>query len=174
MVTRLHLPHAIVVRLHVRKATLLSSHRKRRSQKVYDQKPILVGRIFHLGRSHRCCPVRATGGSLPCGRYLLAPLNGNKEGNKCLMVLRVKPTPTWFPTNSLYTPMDNTPLHSISSVCHPWDICRLQPLQWRYQRVMKFQLLRKGIYIYQCNTHVFAFLREVMPSDRVYQDKKTW
>ncbi len=36
------------------------------------------------------------------------------------MVLRVKPTPTWFPTNSLYTPMDNTPLHSISSVCHPW------------------------------------------------------
>ncbi len=36
------------------------------------------------------------------------------------MVLRVKPTPTRFPTNSLYTPMDNTPLHSISSVCHPW------------------------------------------------------
>ncbi len=35
-------------------------------------------------------------------------------------VLRVKPTPTRFPTNSLYTPMDNTPLHSISSMCHPW------------------------------------------------------
>ncbi len=35
-------------------------------------------------------------------------------------VLRVKPTPTRFPTNSLYTPMDNTPLHSISSVGHPW------------------------------------------------------
>ncbi len=33
------------------------------------------------------------------------------------MVLRVKPTPTRFPTNSLYTPIDNTPLHSISSVC---------------------------------------------------------
>ncbi len=29
------------------------------------------------------------------------------------MVLRVKPTPTRFPTNSLYTPMDNTPLHSM-------------------------------------------------------------
>ncbi len=28
------------------------------------------------------------------------------------MVLRVKPTPTRFPTNSLYTPMVNTPLHS--------------------------------------------------------------
>ncbi len=36
------------------------------------------------------------------------------------MVLRVKPTPTWFPTNSFYTPVDNTLLHSISSVCHPW------------------------------------------------------
>ncbi len=36
------------------------------------------------------------------------------------MVLRVKPTPTSFPTNSLYTPMGNTPLRSISSVCHPW------------------------------------------------------
>ncbi len=36
------------------------------------------------------------------------------------MVLRVKPTPTRFPINSLYTPIDNTLLHSISSVCHPW------------------------------------------------------
>ncbi len=38
------------------------------------------------------------------------------------MVLRVKPTPTRFPTNCLYTPMDNKPLHSISSVCHPWAV----------------------------------------------------
>ncbi len=29
------------------------------------------------------------------------------------MVLRIKHTPTLLPTNSLYTPMDNTPLHSI-------------------------------------------------------------
>ncbi len=36
------------------------------------------------------------------------------------MVLRVKLKQTRFPTNSLYTPMDYTPLHSISSVCHPW------------------------------------------------------
>ncbi len=36
------------------------------------------------------------------------------------MVLRVKHTPTRLPTNSLYTPMDNTPSHSISSMCHPW------------------------------------------------------
>ncbi len=47
-------------------------------------------------------------------------LNENKEGSKCLMVLRVKPSPTRLPINSLYTPMDNTLLHSISSVCHPW------------------------------------------------------
>ncbi len=36
------------------------------------------------------------------------------------MVLQVKPTPTRFPTSSLYTPMDKTPLQSISSMCHPW------------------------------------------------------
>ncbi len=35
------------------------------------------------------------------------------------MVLRVKPTPTRFPTNSLYTAVDITPLHSILSVCQP-------------------------------------------------------
>ncbi len=58
--------------------------------------------------------------SLSCQRYLLAPLTGNKEGNKSLVVLRVKSTPTWFPINGLYTPMDNTPMHSISNVCHPW------------------------------------------------------
>ncbi len=68
-------------------------------------------------------------GSLTCGRYLLVPLNGNKEGNKGLMVFLVKPTPTRFPTNSLYTPMDNTPLHSISSVCYPWDTLSLL-LRW--------------------------------------------
>ncbi len=29
-------------------------------------------------------PVRATGDSLPCGRYSVAPLNGNKEGASAL------------------------------------------------------------------------------------------
>ncbi len=44
------------------------------------------------------------------------------------MVLRVKHTPTPFPTNSLYIPMDNAPLHSIASVCHPWgECCRHAP-----------------------------------------------
>ncbi len=47
--------------------------------------------------------MRAKGSSLPCGRYLLAPLTGNKEGSKGLMVLRVRPTPTRFPVNNLCT-----------------------------------------------------------------------
>ncbi len=32
------------------------------------------------------------------------------------MALRVKSTPTGLPTNSLYTPMDNTPAFSIKCV----------------------------------------------------------
>ncbi len=44
------------------------------------------------------------------------------------MILRVKPTPT-----RLYTPMDNKPLHSISSVCHPWGILIVSGLGgWRW------------------------------------------
>ncbi len=65
-------------------------------------------------------------------RYLLAVLTGNKEGSMGLVVLRVRPTPTRFPINSLYTPMDSIPLFSIPSVwrflspfgCH----CRSFPL----------------------------------------------
>ncbi len=53
---------------------------------------------------------------------MLARLNENKEGSKCLKVFRIKPTTTRFPTNSLYTPMGNTPLHSISSMGHPWVV----------------------------------------------------
>ncbi len=47
------------------------------------------------------------------GRYL----TGNKEGSIGLIVLRVKPTPTRLQTNSLFTPMDSTPLRSI-----PWGV----------------------------------------------------
>ncbi len=56
------------------------------------------------------------GALLLCGRYLLAPLIGSKG----LMVLRLEPTPTRFLTNSLYTPMNNTPLNSTPSVCRSW------------------------------------------------------
>ncbi len=44
----------------------------------------LVGRISHPRRSHGCCLARATGGSLPCGPYLLAPLTGDSDGSKGL------------------------------------------------------------------------------------------
>ncbi len=64
--------------------------------------------------------VRVAGGSLPCEHYLLAPLTGNKEGSKGLMVLRGKPAPNRFPTSLLCILMENTLLLSISSVCHPW------------------------------------------------------
>ncbi len=36
------------------------------------------------------------------------------------MALRVEPTPTPVPTNGRCTPMENTPVYSISSVCRPW------------------------------------------------------
>ncbi len=127
--TRLHLQHAIAVKLHVRKNNVVILTPETSAPLVFEQWPILVGMIFHPGRSHGCCPVHAAEGSLPCGRYLIAPLTGNKEGSKCLLVLRVKPTPTRFPTNSLYTPMDNTPMHSISSVCHPWGRLLLTSLK---------------------------------------------
>ncbi len=101
--TRLHLPHAIVVRLCVGKTYVV----------ILTPKTVgaVIGKIFHPWRNHGCYPVRATGGSLPCGRKLPAPLTGNNEGSKGLMVLQVKPTP-----------MDNTSLHSIPSVWHPWGV----------------------------------------------------
>ncbi len=61
--------------------TSLSLHRK---WWVVEQWPILVSRIFHPGRSHGCSPDCATGGSLLCGRYLLAPLSGKKKGARAL------------------------------------------------------------------------------------------
>ncbi len=51
-------------------------------------------------------------------------LNREKRREQEPMVLRVKPTPTWFSTISLQTGKGNTPLHSISNVGHPWDDCR--------------------------------------------------
>ncbi len=50
------------------------------------------------------------------------------------MVLRISHTRTQFPTNSLFTPMDNTPLHSTYQVCATrgastcrWDIIGSSP-----------------------------------------------
>ncbi len=62
------------------------------------------------------------------------------------MVLRVRPTPTRFPTNSLYTPMDNTPLHSRSSVCHPWgNSCRRPHSCYRERSQGVTQLSHTGV-----------------------------
>ncbi len=43
-------------------------------------------------------------------------LNWELRREHKFMVLRVRPTPAQFPTSILYTPVDNTPLHSIPSV----------------------------------------------------------
>ncbi len=43
------------------------------------------------------------GSSLTCGHFLLAPLSGNLQGSMAIIVLRVRPTPTRFPTSILYT-----------------------------------------------------------------------
>ncbi len=57
--------------------------------------------------------------SAPPGLATMRTLfTGNKKRNKELMVLRVRPAQTRFPANSLYTPVENTPLHSIPRVCH--------------------------------------------------------
>ncbi len=68
---------------------------------------ILVSRIFHPKRSHGCCLILATEGSLPCGRYLIA---------KELIVLRFRQISTRFPTSVLHTTVYNTPLHSMPSL----------------------------------------------------------
>ncbi len=44
---------------------------------------------------------------------------GNKEGSQVLMILRVRPTLTRFPITILYALVDDTPLHSFTSVKRP-------------------------------------------------------
>ncbi len=51
--------------------------------RLYDR---LVGTIAHAVGSHRFCPVRVPEGLLPYRRDMLAPLIGNEEGNKGLVV----------------------------------------------------------------------------------------
>ncbi len=63
---------------------------------VFKQQPILVGRIFHPGRSHGCCPGRTTGGSLPCGRYLLKKKGASAFYYSELSLHQVGSRPTVF------------------------------------------------------------------------------
>ncbi len=123
MVTRLPPPHAIAVRLHVRKSNVVI---------LAPETAVTVGVLTVVYPCRSDFPSRMKPWMLPgpchrgpCGRCLLAPLTGNKQECKGPMVLRIKPSPTRFPTNSLYTPMDNAPLHSISSVCHLWGLLSL-------------------------------------------------
>ncbi len=74
---------------------------------MFEQQPILDRSIFLPERSHGYCPIRATRGSLPRRHYLLDSSTGNKDGSMELMVLRLRPAPTQFPTNILYTPVSS-------------------------------------------------------------------
>ncbi len=89
------------------------------------------------------------------------------------MVLRVRSTPTRFPTNILSTPVDSTPLHSIPSVWCPRGKLRL----WGggccgNNRVTSFVV--KWLYL----SHYKAFRRPIaMPSvfsDVLYSEAKIW
>ncbi len=64
--------------------------------------------MFHPGQSCGCWPVRATYGSLPCGRNLFVALTEDREGGMGFKVLQLGPTPTRLPTRTHYTPLDNT------------------------------------------------------------------
>ncbi len=110
---------------------LLSAHRKRRAKLVFEQLPILVGRIVHPERNYGCCLVRATRAHYHVDVIYLFSLLGINNNNTGLMVLLVKPTLTRFPTNSLYAPVDNTPLHSIPSVCHQWVLLH-RNASWKF------------------------------------------
>ncbi len=72
----------------------------------FEQQPFLVGRFVYTGQSHGCCPVRATGGSLPRERDLLVPLRFYGLGLHQLSFL----------ASILYAPMDNIPLQFIQNV----------------------------------------------------------
>ncbi len=61
------------------------------------------------------------------------PLTGNEEGNKEPMVLRVRPTPTQFPTNIHHTPLWTTSPSILYKVC---DACEAS-----------------SAYLYQSTTH---------------------
>ncbi len=58
-----------------------------------------------------------------CGLYFYAPLTENKEEGRGIMV----PTPTRFPTKSLYTPMDNAPLFN-AVARHTVSVTHASPL----------------------------------------------
>ncbi len=89
--TRLCLPQAIAMRLHVHKIG------GRRSRYLSSSPSLSIGFFIH-----RCCPVRATESSLLCS------VTGSKEERLGVILLQVWPASTRSPPNILYTPVDNT------------------------------------------------------------------
>ncbi len=112
LVTMFHLPHAIKARLHVHNADVVILATETTAQ--FEQKSILVGKIFYRIRFYGCYPVRDTVDLLPCGLHLLASLTWNYEESMASMVLRVRSTSSRFPINI------SKPLHSTPSMSCPW------------------------------------------------------
>ncbi len=62
-----------------------------------------------------------------------------------LMVLRVRPTPTNIP----FTPMDNTPLHSIPSVLPPRGTLTLRKSAWLQGSTAIKAVILIGLYLHK-------------------------
>ncbi len=142
--TRPHPPHAIIVKLnrrncpHTRNSGLswcLSSSLSL-SVGLSTQDEVMDVTRFALQGAHYHADV-----------IYLSPLTWNNEGNMGFILLRVKPARSRFPIHIFYTPLNNTPLHSIPSVCRlrggfvaivgssvPWAYLRvtLAPFQGRW------------------------------------------
>ncbi len=63
------------------------------------------------------------------------------------MVPQVRPTPTRFPTNILYTPLDNTSLRSLPSVWRPYTTDRSTVRMFNvYQLVSKASITNSHLF----------------------------
>ncbi len=67
----------------------------------------------------------------PTSMHVLLPNLVIKEGARGIILLWVKPKPTWFPTKIICIPVDNTPLHAMPSLRCPWG--RMQFLLLRHK-----------------------------------------
>ncbi len=73
----------MVVGLHVRKSNVVILTLETVGT-VFEQQPVLVGRIFHPGRSHGCCRSAPQGAHHHAGVIFLIPLMGIKMGARSL------------------------------------------------------------------------------------------
>ncbi len=105
---RIHLPHTMEVSLHAHEVDVVILITETVGWLGVNVVPYYFGRVFQPNRSHACCLVRATKDSQTCQRYFLASITGSSKENKGLMVFRVRPIPTRFPTNILNTPVSKS------------------------------------------------------------------